>query len=414
MQAVIIGGGIIGLSSAYYLRESGWEVTVIDSGNMQDNCSFGNMGMIVPSHFVPLAAPGIVQQGIRWMFNSRSPFYVKPRFSRALLSWGWQFMRSATREHVVKSAVPLRDINLLSKSLYAQWGSAEWMNAGLTHRGILMYYRTPEVAEEEAHLAATARQMGLDVQVLNSRELQLLEPEVAMDVLGAVHYRCDAHLYPNAMMQQLYRQLTVMGVRFVPQQAVTAIKHAGRAIQAVVGGQQTYTADLFVLAAGSWSPALAEMTGIRIPLMAGKGYSFTQNMPAKLLQVPAILCEARVAITPMQGHMRYGGTMELAGINPQVNMKRVEGIVRAVQQYLPGLEVGMPAQEQVWHGFRPCSPDGLPYIGYTKRYNNLLMATGHAMMGMSLGPATGKLIAELAMEQPGSVDIRAFDPDRFG
>lgn len=414
MEAVIIGGGIIGLSSAYYLRESGWEVTVIDSGRMQDNCSFGNMGMIVPSHFVPLAAPGIVQQGIRWMFNARSPFYVKPRLSRDLLSWGWQFMKSATRAHVEQSAVPLRDISLLSQSLYQQWAAADWMDAGLAHRGILMYYKTPAVAEEEAHLAEAARQMGLDAQVLGNKELQLLEPGVAMDVLGAVHYRCDAHLYPNAMMRQLYQQLTVMGVRFLPQQAVTAVKHAGHAIQAVVAGPHTYKADLFVLAAGSWSAAVAEKMGIRMSLMAGKGYSFTQDMPAKLLQVPAILCEARVAITPMQGRMRYGGTMELAGIDPRVNMKRVEGIVRAVQQYLPGLDAGMPAEAEVWHGFRPCSPDGLPYIGYTKRYNNLLMATGHAMMGMSLGPATGKLVAELAMHQPCSVDIGAFDPDRFG
>ena len=147
--------------------------------------------------------------------------------------------------------------------------------------------------------------------------------------------------------------------------------------------------------------------------MPGKGYSFTNEQPAHQLQIPAILCEARVAITPMAGQLRFGGTMEIGPINDKVNMKRVQGIVEAIPNYLPGLHVEMPAREKVWYGFRPCSPDGMPYIGFGKHYNNLLLAGGHAMMGLSLGPATGQLIAELAAGKKTSVNIKAFDPTRF-
>jgi D-amino-acid dehydrogenase len=155
------------------------------------------------------------------------------------------------------------------------------------------------------------------------------------------------------------------------------------------------------------------MAGLQLPLMPGKGYSFTQEQPAKQLQVPAILCEARVAITPMNNQLRFGGTMEIGPINDKVNMNRVRGIVESVPAYLPGLALEMPEQGKVWYGFRPCSPDGLPYIGYGAKYDNLLYAGGHAMMGLSLGPATGLLIAELAMGKKTSIDIRAFDPARF-
>ena len=210
-NAVIIGGGIIGLSSAYYLQQSGWDVTVIDKTDMSDSCSYGNLGMIVPSHFVPLAAPGMISQGIKWMFNSRSPFYVKPSLSPDLISWGLKFMKSATQQHVERSAIPLCDINLLSKALYEELATKPGFDFALEKKGIMMYYKTEKVAEEEIHLAEKAKSMGLDVVALNQKEVQALEPETELDVLGAVHYRCDAHLYPNKLMTQLITYLRRSG-----------------------------------------------------------------------------------------------------------------------------------------------------------------------------------------------------------
>lgn len=414
MKAVIAGGGIIGLSTAFYLNESGWEVTVVDQGDLTDNCSYGNMGMIVPSHFVPLAAPGMVSRGIRWMLDSRSPFYVRPSLSRSLIGWGLKFIKSANKDHVNRSARSLKDLNLLSRQLYEEWSARPGFDFALENKGIIMYYRSEKTAEEEIHLAGKAREMGLDAVVLNKDELQKLEPDALPDVLGGVHYRCDAHLYPNKLMEHLKAVLTAQGTHFITGTHVSGfIKEKERIISVRTSGGEL-EADIVVMANGSWLPGLAAIAGLSVPLMPGKGYSITQRSPQTLLNIPAILCEARVAITPMDGHMRYGGTMEIGSItNNQVNMKRVQGIIRSVPSYFQNLKVAMPEKNEVWYGFRPCSPDGLPYIGPAPEIANLFIAGGHAMMGLSLGPATGKVIAELVNGHAPSVDLSLFRPDRF-
>jgi len=411
MKAEIIGGGIIGLSSAYYLSEAGWEVEVLEAGDFTDNCSYGNLGMVVPSHFVPLAAPGIVAQGVRWMFNSSSPFYIKPGLNSKLINWGLKFLRSANAKQAEAAARPLLELNLFSKSLYEEL--ATQLNFGLEKKGILMYFKTESVAEEENHLAEKARAMGLDAVYLSRQEVLHLEPEQQPDVLGAVHYRCDAHLHPNALMREMINVLKQKGVRLSPGKPLQKIVRNQDQIKEIIAGGESIKADLFVMASGSWLPETMKQAGISIPLMPGKGYSFTGNQGGPPLRIPAILCEARVAITPMAGQLRFGGTMELAGFQHKVSMNRVRGIVESVPRYFPAMKLEMPREKEVWYGFRPCSPDGLPFIGHAKNVRNLLVAGGHAMMGLSLGPATGKLIAELAQSQSTSVDISAFDPNRF-
>jgi D-amino-acid dehydrogenase len=413
MKAIVIGGGVIGLCSAYYLRKSGWEVTVLDNSEVNTNCSYGNLGMIVPSHFVPLASPGIVAQGLRWMLDSKSPFYVRPSFDLNLISWGLKFIKNATDQNVEKAAMPLLQLNLYSKNLFSELNEQPGFDFALEKKGILMYYRTEKVAEEESHLAEKARQMGVDAVVLNKQQLQGLEPETELDVLGAVHYRCDAHLYPNKLMPQLLHYLKTSGVSVQTNNPVKHIVSENGRIQKVITSRGEYAADVFVLASGAWLSRLAKLIHLDIPLMPGKGYTFTYDQPQKKLNVPAILCEARVAITPMNGHMRYGGTMEIGAPNKKINLNRVEGIVESVSKYFPGIKLDVPEQKDIWYGFRPCSPDGLPYIGRSSKIDNLFIAGGHSMMGLSLGPATGKIIADLANDQRTEVDIKAFDPERY-
>ena len=412
-HVLIIGAGIVGLSSAYYLQKQGHQVTVLDKGEVTDSCSFGNAGMIVPSHFVPLASPGMVQQGIRWMFNSKSPFYVRPSADLSLISWGLKFLKSANSGHVARSAVPLRDLSLLSKQLFERLAAEPGFEFELKNNGILAFYKTEKVAEEEAHLAGKAKELGLDMGVLNAAECQLLQPELQLDVLGAVHYRCDGHLYPQKLMGALVHYLEHNGVNIVRGSEVSRIEQNGKEITKVFTGERAWKADHYVLASGSWSPAVAKMMDIRVPLMPGKGYSFMESEPEQRMTIPALLCEARVAITPMNGSIRYSGTMELDKINQRVNMQRVKGIVEAVPKYFSNLHPQLPAAEQVWFGFRPSSPDGLPYIGHSAKLKNLVVATGHGMMGLSLGPATGALVSQLISGQQTDIDIKAFSPSRF-
>ncbi|MGN8056317.1 NAD(P)/FAD-dependent oxidoreductase [Pedobacter sp. 22163] len=395
-RVLIIGGGIVGLTSAYYLQKKGYEVTVLDKGDITDNCSFGNAGMIVPSHFVPLAAPGMIKQGIRWMFDSKSPFYVRPSLNGNLINWGLKFMKHATAKHVSQSAAPLRDLSLLSKKLYEGLAKEPDFDFELTNNGILAFYKTEKAGEEEAHLAARAIELGLDMAVLTADECRALQPDLKLDVLGAVHYRCDAHLYPTKLMNALLQYLLNNGVKIERGRAVDKIETAGNRIMKVFTGNTAWEADQYVLATGSWSPAVAKMADVKISLMPGKGYSFMEPEPQQRLTIPALLCEARVAITPMNGQIRYGGTMELDKINTRINMQRVKGIVESVPAYFPDLKPALPAEKDIWYGFRPSSPDGLPYIGRSEKRENLIIATGHGMMGLSLGPATGLLVSQIA------------------
>ncbi|MCX2492948.1 FAD-dependent oxidoreductase [Pedobacter sp. PF22-3] len=394
-KVLIIGGGIVGLTSAYYLQKRGYEVTILDKGDIADNCSFGNAGMIVPSHFVPLAAPGMIKQGIRWMFDSKSPFYVRPSLNANLVSWGLKFMKHATTKHVSQAAVPLRDLSLLSKKLYEGLAKEPDFEFELTKNGILAFYKTEKAAEEEAHLAARAIELGLDMAVLTADECRALQPDLKLDVLGAVHYRCDAHLYPTKLMNALLKYLLNNGVNIQRNKEVDKIETSGNRITKVFTGNTAWEADEYILAAGSWSPAVAKMADVKISLMPGKGYSFMEPEPQQRVTIPALLCEARVAITPMNGQLRYGGTMELDKINTRINMQRVKGIVESVPAYFPDLKPAVPAEKDIWYGFRPSSPDGLPYIGRCKKRENLIIATGHGMMGLSLGPATGLLVSQI-------------------
>jgi D-amino-acid dehydrogenase len=414
-KAIIIGGGVIGLFSAYYLRKSGWEVEIVEQGDLSDNCSFGNAGMITPSHFVPLAAPGMVEQGIRWMFDSKSPFYVRPSFNPELISWGLKFIKSATKKHVERSARPLTDISVLSKQLYLEFAADSKLEFGIEDKGILMLFKTAKMVEEEQHLAAEAADLGLDAQYLSPEQCSELQPGINLDIAGAVHYHCDAHLYPNKLMRVLVKFLEEQGVNIHRNTRIEHIDHQNGKITGLRSADKEFKGDAYVIATGSWSPAVAKLTGIKVPLMPGKGYSFmVPQDEAKRMTIPAILCEARVAVTPMNGSIRYGGTMEVGKINQQINMNRVRGIVESVPKYFPDFKPAVPAEKDIWFGFRPVSPDGMPYIGLSAKYSNLAVATGHAMIGLSLGPATGKLIAEVLSGEATSVDMEAYKVERFG
>ncbi|GGH68691.1 D-amino-acid dehydrogenase [Filimonas zeae] len=414
MKAIVVGGGIIGLSSAWFLRESGWEVTVIDKGDLLDNCSYGNAGYVCPSHFVPMATPGIVKQGFKWMLNSQSPFYVKPRLNAALIQWGLQFMKSANAQHVEKSAVPLRDIALLSKSLYDSWAATPGFDFAYEKSGLLEMFQTEENAEHAHHTVEQAKQLGLDVTLLNKEEVSSMEPGTELNIRGAIHFKCDAHLYPGKLMHNLLDNLQQQQVQLVKNQEVTGFEKKGDTLSAVRTTTGRYEADLVVIAAGSWSKGLADMLQTTIPMVGGRGYSVTLESSGYQLKHPAILTEGRVAITPMDGNkLRFGGTMEITSLNAPPNLNRVKGILASVKNFLPQFTIPMPDASAVWYGYRPCSADGLPYIGRLKKTPNCIVATGHSMLGLSLGPATGKLVSELANNTSTSMPVDAFNAERF-
>ncbi len=408
---LIIGGGIVGLSTAYFLHRQGHQVTLVDQSDMSSGASFINAGYLTPSHIVPLAAPGMVGKGLRMMFNPASPFYLKLRADKDLLRWMWYFYKSANAHHVRKSIKPIADINVLSKALYMEMKQDKILDFHLEEKGVLNVFKTEKIGAQEIRVAEWVKAEGLEVEILNQAQLKAREPQYDFDALGAVLYKCDAHTTPNVFMKNMMNYLETVGVAIHRNEQVTDFKISGNRITKVQTTYKNFQADEVILTAGSWSPYLMKKLGLNLSIQAGKGYSINVYQ-ATNIQYPAILMEAKVAVTPMQGFTRFGGTMELGGINHNISKIRVNAIANAAKSYYPGLEISNFDFEHAKCGLRPVSPDGLPYIGRIASLQNATLATGHAMMGWSLGPATGKLVSELISGEKLSMDITPFKPER--
>jgi D-amino-acid dehydrogenase len=413
-DVLIVGAGVVGLSIAYYAAKKGHRVRVIDRGTPAGmGCSYGNAGMIVPSHFVPLAAPGMVGLALRCMGDPESPFYLKPRPSADLAAWAWRFCLSATAAHVARAAPLLCEAHLGSRACFEGWAE-EWDDDfGFARRGLLMLCKTERGLEEETRTARLGHSLGIPSDVLTAEEAKSLEPDLRMDVAGAVYFPLDCHLSPRLLMQALLRQLERAGVEFSWQTGVDGWRERRGRIEAVRTSRGDVCAEEYVLSAGAWSMGLARSLGISLPMEAGKGYSLTLESPERMPQTCAILSEARVAMTPMGESLRFGGTMELAGLDDDIDLGRVRGIAQSVERYFPDFSAARFRDVRAWCGLRPCSPDGLPYLGRFARVPNLVAATGHAMMGVSLGPISGKLVAEILSDEPTSISIGALSPDRY-
>lgn len=412
-SVLVVGGGVVGLCAAYFAARRGLAVTVLERGRPDDaSCSFGNAGMLVPSHVVPMAAPGMVSAGLRYLLDRESPFYVRPRPSLDLLLWGVRFWRAASARRVARAAPVLRDLHLQGRALFQEL-DRDLGGVGLVLRGLLSLCRTEHGLADERRAAGFARSLGLPAEVLSREEAQALEPDVRLDVAGAVRWPLDAHLVPGRLMAGLRRALDAAGVRVVYGAGATGFRRDGARVTAVETAVGAFDADELVLAAGVWTDPVARGLGLALPMQAGKGYSVTLEGAARLPRHCALLHEARVAVTPMDGALRVGGTLELTGLDARVDALRVRGILKALPRYLPDLASADFERLPVWCGLRPCPPDGLPYLGRTRRYANVTVAAGHSMMGVSLAPVTGRLIAEILSGEPPSVDVTILDPDRY-
>ena len=410
-KVVIIGGGIMGVCSAYFLHKEGHEVTIIDKSNFSSGASFVNAGYITPSHIISLAAPGIITKGLKWMFNPASPFYVKPRLDKDFLRWAWAFKRSATKKKVEQSIPVIKDINILSRELYIAMKSSGDLDFHYEHKGLLMAYKHDKAGEQEWEVGKKAIQLGLKVENLTAKEVEALEPKANLNIKGAVYFHSDAHMTPGSLMKNMLSYLRENGVTILAEEEVKDIIISNNSIKKVVTNKQEITADEFVMAAGSWSPIISKKLGIKMLLQPGKGYRINVAQETNIT-IPAVLLEAKVAVTPMDGFTRFSGTMEIDKINHKINPIRVNAIANSASKYYHGLQISTQDKEAAQCGLRPVTPDGLPYIGKTSQYNNLTFATGHAMMGWSLGPATGKLVSEIVSDKKASLDLNPFHIQR--
>lgn len=411
-SVLIIGGGIVGLSCAYFLHNEGHEVKVLDKSSMESGASYVNAGYLTPSHIIPLSSPGMMAKGLKWMFNSSSPFYLKPRLDPEFLKWAWYFHKSSTQKKVEKAIPIIAEINVLSKDLYQQMHqSGDLGDFQLEKNGLLMLFKSEEGGKEELGVMKRAQGLGLEARELSLHELREMQPGLNPEIKGAIHYLCDAHTTPAQIMERLKSHLVNKGVEIHRETEVEGFVHEKEYLKGVKTSKGTFQAAEIVIASGSWSTGLAKKLGLNLSLQAGKGYCIDVHKPTSV-RFPAILMEAKVAVTPMDGFTRFAGTMELSGINHQIRENRVHAIADLAENYYEGLKIQQEDRRQAACGLRPVSPDGLPYIGRAGRWKNLCLATGHAMMGWSMGPITGKLISEIISDEPLSMSIDSLSPER--
>ncbi|MFO1448293.1 MAG: FAD-dependent oxidoreductase [Opitutaceae bacterium] len=414
-HVLVCGGGIVGLCCAYSLSREGFAVTVVErNAEGADSCAQGSAGYVSPSHVEPISAPGMVWQGLKWMTSSRSPFYIKPRLNLDLMRWGWLFARHCTPEHRLRAAPVLAQHCLESRKLFVELAEKTGNRFEFREEGLFNLCKSPEtVAKYEKGLAALANAVGVEARILTPQQVAELEPGARMDIAGAVYFPIDAHLSPRKFMPALVALLQREGVRFHWNTHIQGWRSASGRITSLATSAGDLTADEYVLATGSWAPETIRGLGLRLPMQAGKGYSLTLEQPRFQLKKPMILSERRVAVTPMGTTLRFGGTMEIAGHQDQVRPERVEQIASAAQHYFPDMRTEDFAGVTPWFGYRPVSPDGLPYLGRFSRLGNLTAACGHAMLGVTLAPITGHVVAEVLAGRKPSVDLSLTHPDRF-
>jgi len=413
-RIVVIGAGVVGLCVAYYARQRGHEVAIVErERDGGDSCSLGNAGLVSPSHFVPLAEPSKILKALTSFLDSRSPFYLKPRVDLELVRWGLLFLRASLPARAARGALVLRDLMLASRALHLELAAALDDAQRLETRGLLMLCRTQAGLDEEAHLARRARELGIDTELCTPARAAELDPGARMEILGAVHYPGDAHLVPMRFVAALVDALR-KDVALHWRHEVTGWRSAAGRIAAVVTPHGEIVGDEFVLAGGSWSPGLLRRLGVRLPLEAGKGYSLTHASPRRLPLLPSVLVEANLAVTPMAGALRLAGTMEISGIGSPDLPQRIRQLADGFVSYFPDFRAQDFKDVSAWRGLRPCSADGLPYVGRLARFENLSVATGHAMLGVTLAPITGELVAQLLSGEAPSLSLEPLSPNRYG
>jgi D-amino-acid dehydrogenase len=409
VDVLVVGGGIVGLSCAHFLERHGRRPVVVEQGQVGRGSSYGNAGLIAPSHSVPLPAPGVVGKALRWMLSPTSPFVIRPRRDAALVRWLMRFAWSSRRAPMLRGIPTLRDLNRLSARLYAELADEFGASAGYRRSGVLNVYATAGGFRHAREEAALLDRHGVPSRVLAGDELLALEPGLASGLAGGVLWEEDGFVDPAIFVTTLAAALAGRDVPVLANTEVLRIDADGRraTVQTTAG---TVDCDDVVVAAGAWTPELVRGLGARLHVQPAKGYSVTIDHPATTLARPLLLSEAKVAVTPLGDALRLAGTLELAGLDQRIDLRRLEAVRTAADSYLRDGTAGR--SETVWRGLRALSADGLPMIGRLRSRPAVTVATGHGHIGVSLAPATGKLVAELLTGAAPSVDVGALGPVR--
>lgn len=418
-RVLIIGGGVIGIASAYYLNQAGFQVTVLDKGRVGAECSHGNCGLICPSHVLPLAEPGAIRGAMKALLDPAGAFRIQPRLDLSLWRWLMKFAKRCNEKDMLTAAGAIQPLLTSSLQLYQELVSSEGLQCEWQKQGLLFVYQKQRAFEAYAPVNELLREkFNEPARRLDGAAVGEFEPALKDGLAGGWYFEHDAHLRPDRLIQSWRSLLESRGVRFVENCELQSLQEThdstsvrGSRVTGVVAGGQTFEADSFVVATGAKTPLLASLLRFEVPIQPGKGYSITVARPPMCPTVPMIFPEHRVAVTPMDSGLRLGSIMEFAGYDAEIRPERLRLLTRGVGQYLrEPLQAEWP---EPWYGWRPMTYDSVPVIGRCPGFSNVLLATGHSMLGLSMAPATGRLVSEMISQATPHIDSRAYRADRF-
>lgn len=411
-RVVVVGGGVIGAMCAWYLRQAGRDVTVVDKDRFGAACSHGNCGYVSPSHVLPLTQPGAVRGTLRAMFGPANPFYIKPRLSPTLWMWLLRFAGRCNTKDMLEAAAGRHALLQSSRQLYAELIESEGLDCEWETAGLLFVHKSKHHFQEYARTDELLREkFGVAATPYDEAALLELEPSLKPGIAGAWHYEGDAWLRPDRLMTAMRDKLVAAGVTVVEECEVQSFVRSSGAAAAVMTNQGDIEGSEFVVATGALTPFLNKHLGCKVPIQPGKGYSITMPRPQRCPRLPMIFEEHRVAVTPMKSGYRIGSTMEFAGYDATVNRTRLGMLKKGAEIYLH--EPASEPVEEEWFGWRPMTWDGKPFIDRCPALRNVVVAAGHNMLGLSMGTATGKLVAEMICGREPHLDLRPYSFSRL-
>ncbi len=410
-DVLVLGGGVIGLSCALFLLKQGRSVRILEKNIVGGATSHGNCGTITPSHARPLAAPGMIGKALKYMTQTDAPFYVKPSTDLALLEWLLRFSLRCNVKDMHQAALAKASLLNASRTLLQSTIEQHQFDCAFSASGVMYAFNSQQGLDEMLHELPLLRECAVRAEVLSASELAQREPALKSTMVGGIFFPDDAHFRPDAYCTELARVVRELGGVIEEHCEVQALHCLAGKIQTVQTNQGNYEAENIVMAMAVWSAALAKSIDINLPIQPGKGYSITYNKPEIMPQTPLVLFERSVCVTAWPDGYRLGSTMEFSGFDDKLNAKRLAALERGAHEYLHE-PFGDEVRER-WFGWRPMTYDDLPIIGKSPKHENLFLATGHGMLGMSMSAITGKLIAELITEQTPCVDVKPFCASRF-
>lgn len=412
IDILIVGGGPVGLSCAYYLLKSGRKVTLLDAKEIGKGSGSGNAGHIVPSHIIPLAAPGVVTSALKWMLDpAHSPFGMKVSLDPNYISWLLKFVFACNDANVQRAIQPLNSLGQLSARNFAQMIAEEKIECHYQEKGFLNLYKNEKGFHAGQHEAEFMQKHGIPVSVYDKSKVHEVEPAALDDVIGGIHFTGDAHLNPALFLKSLSERVREMGAEMFENTPVTGFESAGGKVRVVRTSNGEFEAEHVILAAGALTPSVARDLKLNIPVQPARGYSMTMSATKQMPSHALILGERRIAVSPMGDVLRFTGRLEVGNYSMEPNPVWIQRIENSAREYLR-LDEKLDIKE-TWAGLRPTTPDGVPIIGRSPKHSNLILATGHAMLGLSLGLGTGQVVAELLNGQEPAFSLSPMRLERF-